>query len=361
MQHVKSLDGIRGLAVSLVVLFHFGILPSGWIGVQIFFVLSGYLITSILLRAKERPLGEYLGRFYWRRSLRIFPLYFVFLAVAAIVYSEAGKPRSFDVDWPYLLTYTTNFGRLRSTDVGPTFVHLWSLAIEEQFYLLWPLLVYLLPLVTFKRIVVALLFLSPLARLGLYFAFRGQDADWIGRNIYCLPISQFDAFAAGAAIVLWRLQELKCAPRLLAFALLVTAICGAAVLVHEHLVYRAAMKWTFGYSMFLMPASGFVWGYSLLNLLSVALIICALQRLLALRLLESPPLVRVGTISYGIYVYHLPILLVANSLLISRAAIFFLYCSAVLIISEISFRFLEAPFLRLKEKKIPLRILQNEY
>src|SRR5882762_5338939 len=62
MQYVKSLDGIRGLAVSLVVLFHFGLFPAGWVGVQIFFVLSGYLITNILLSEKGRPLSGYVGR-----------------------------------------------------------------------------------------------------------------------------------------------------------------------------------------------------------------------------------------------------------------------------------------------------------
>jgi peptidoglycan/LPS O-acetylase OafA/YrhL len=350
MNHVKSLDGLRGVAVSLVVLFHFGLFPAGWVGVQIFFVLSGYLITGILLRTKEEPIGDYLGRFYWRRSLRIFPLYFVFLAAALAVYVATGEPKSFGVDWSYLVTYTANFGRLRSTDVGPDFIHLWSLAVEEQFYLLWPILVYFLPLATFKRAVILILTLSPLVRAGLYFAFQGHDADWIGRNIYCLPFSQFDAFASGAAIVLWRLQELKNAGHWFCIALSVTAICGAAVLGHEHLVYKDAMKWTFGYSMFLMPVGGFVWGYSLLNLLSAAIMVCALQRLPALRLLEFPPLVRVGSVSYGVYVYHLPLLLLIEKLSIPRATMFFLYCAVTLVASEISFRFLETPFLRLKER-----------
>src|SRR6267154_625078 len=101
MQYVKSLDGIRGLAVSLVVLFHFGLFPAGWVGVQIFFVLSGYLITSILLLEKARPFAEYVGRFYWRRSLRIFPLYFAFLAVVLATYVAIGKPESFAADWPF--------------------------------------------------------------------------------------------------------------------------------------------------------------------------------------------------------------------------------------------------------------------
>lgn len=80
LPYVPALDGLRGIAIILVLALHYSLLPCGWIGVQIFFVLSGYLITKILLQEKTRPLGEYLKRFYVRRSLRIFPLYFFFFA-----------------------------------------------------------------------------------------------------------------------------------------------------------------------------------------------------------------------------------------------------------------------------------------
>ena len=304
------------------------------------------------MRKKEKPLAEYLCQFYWRRSLRIFPLYFVFLAVSCAVYLATRQPNSFSADWPYLVSYTTNFGRLRTIDVGPAFVHLWSLAAEEQFYLLWPLLVWFLPLATFKRIALTILAFTPLIRLSLYLFFRhlGHDTEWMGRNIYCLPISQFDAFASGAAIVLWRLQDLRYAGRWLCAILAVTAICGAAVLAHEHLLYKAAMKWSFGYSMYLMPAFGFVWGYSLLNLLSMIVIVVALQRLPVSRFLELKPIVRVGTISYGIYVYHVPVLLLIKPLAVPGLSMFAFYCATVIVISEISYRYLETPFLLLKEK-----------
>jgi peptidoglycan/LPS O-acetylase OafA/YrhL len=78
MERIKSLDGIRAVAVFLVLLFHVGLFPAGWVGVQVFFVLSGYLISDILLRERELPFPEYLVRFYWRRSLRILPLYLFF-------------------------------------------------------------------------------------------------------------------------------------------------------------------------------------------------------------------------------------------------------------------------------------------
>jgi peptidoglycan/LPS O-acetylase OafA/YrhL len=348
MKHVKSLDGLRGIAVSLVVAFHFGIFAPGWVGVQIFFVLSGYLITSILLREKDRPFGEYAGRFYWRRSLRILPLYFVYLAACCAAYIITGAPKSFSADWPFLATYTANFARLRESDIGPAFVHLWSLAVEEQFYFLWPLLAYFLPFALFRRAVIALLLVCPFIRLGLYFIFQGYDLDWIGRNIYCLPISQFDAFAAGAAIVLWRLDRLRNAGYWLIAGIVLLGACGFAVLLHDHYFYRSAAKAGLGYSMYLLSCWGFVWGYSLLNLVSVLGIICALQS--KLKLLENFALVRVGKISYGVYVYHVPIGLLLHTAEFSKPLELALQLSLILAVSALSFRFIETPFLRLKDR-----------
>jgi peptidoglycan/LPS O-acetylase OafA/YrhL len=348
MQHIKSLDGIRGVAVLLVVLFHGGLIPFGWVGVQLFFALSGYLITKILTQEADRPIVEYFGHFFWRRALRIFPLYFFFLALAATSYVFTTKPTSFGADWPYLLTYTTNFGRLRSTDVGLEFIHLWSLAVEEQFYLFWPLLVYFLPLAMFKRVTMGIIVLTPLVRLLLYFCLLGHDPDWVGRAIYCLPISQMDAFASGAAISLWRLEVLKISKRLLFLAFIVAGFSGGAILAYEHSAYRAAVKWSFGYLMYLLPAYGFVWQYSLLNFLSALIIICAVQPGRLNKILAWNPVVRIGEISYGIYVYHLPLLLAIEGLRLPWTGTFALYCSTTLIASIASFRLLEAPFLRLK-------------
>jgi peptidoglycan/LPS O-acetylase OafA/YrhL len=350
MYHIKSLDGIRGIAVCLVAAFHFGLFPVGWVGVQIFFVLSGYLITTILLKEKETPLPSYLARFYWRRSLRIFPLYFVFLGVVAAAFYVTGKPAPFRVDWPFLATYTTNFARLRDADVGPQFIHLWSLAVEEQFYMIWPLVVYFLPAIAFKRLVVAILVGAPIARALLYVAFQGHNQEWIGRNVYCLPISQLDAFASGAAITLWRLQEIKHPTRWLWAVLALTSLCGAAVIAHQHLAYKAAIKGSFGYAMYLLQDYGFVWAYSLLNALSVTVIIVAMQpHLFIAKILQIRPVARIGEISYGVYVYHLPLLLGLSLIGLPKLWLFVTWAMATAIVSELSFRFFETPFLKLKD------------
>ena len=168
---VPALDGIRGIAVTLVALLHFGYLNGGWIGVQAFFVLSGFLITGILLADRDAPLRAYLRRFYWRRTLRIFPLYYGYLALLAVSYALRGVPAEFADDAGALFTYTYNF--TRATDFTPTpfFTHLWSLAVEEQFYLVWPFLVHALSRRALVALACALVAMAP--------AFRFALAQWL--------------------------------------------------------------------------------------------------------------------------------------------------------------------------------------
>jgi peptidoglycan/LPS O-acetylase OafA/YrhL len=340
MPHIKSLDGVRAVAVIPVVFFHLGMFPVGWIGVQIFFVLSGYLITGILLEAKGNAPTSYLARFYWRRSLRIFPLYLGFLSVAAFAFAT-----SFKQDWPWLLTYTANLARLRDTDLAAPFGHFWSLAVEEQFYLVWPFVVYFTPVSGLRRLVLALLVLAPMGRLAIYLAFAGEPADWLGRTIYGLPTSQADAFAAGAMLVLFKIRHTR--PWFVG-SLFTTLAVGAAVIAHQHLAYHSAIKWSFGYTMFLLQDGGIVWGYSLLNLTAAFGIAAAIAH--GPRLLQLPTIARLGVISYGIYVYHRPLLIVMERLGLQRTVLVPLYLMATYAIAELSFRCFESPFLRLKDK-----------
>jgi peptidoglycan/LPS O-acetylase OafA/YrhL len=361
MQYVSSLDGTRGIAVLLVMLFHFGYFPAGWIGVQIFFVLSGYLITSILTEDKNKSLPAFIGRFYWRRLLRIFPLYYGFLVVAALAYTLYRVPVSFSSDWPWLFTYTANFARMRDSDVGAPFVHLWSLAVEEQFYLVWPFLVYFLRPATFRKVIVGILLLSPVIRLALFQGALslGSDEEYAGKAAYVLPFTQFDAFAAGAAISLWNLREMRNASYRFLGALLLAAAAGLAVLVAGHFWGRGASIASLGYSPYLISGHGYVWGYSLINLLSALGIICALQGAGVARCLNVKPLVWVGKISYGIYVYHLPLLLIGIALLShlqivpdggGRLVFFIVWVAVVLLVSAASFYWFEVLFLRLKDR-----------
>ena len=154
---IAGLDGLRAVAFLIVFFFHTRNLPVGWMGVQLFFVLSGFLITDILLRMKEQlPRREFFVKFYGRRFLRIFPLYYFYLALlAAFIFllpaldlqalnTELGK-RFLNHIWVAALYMYDFFHASALFERSRFFTHLWSLSVEEQFYLLWPLLIFLTP------------------------------------------------------------------------------------------------------------------------------------------------------------------------------------------------------------------------
>lgn len=361
MQHIKALDGVRAIAVGLVMLFHFGYLAAGWVGVQVFFVLSGYLITGILLQTRSKSFTGYIATFYWNRSLRILPLLYAFILISALAYILFGVPATFKSDWLWLITFSANFARMRPEDLGFTFVHIWSLAVEQQFYIVWPLLVFFVPPKIFRVVVIAILAITPLVRLAMFefLTYRGFGEQFAGKAVYVLPVAQFDAFAAGAAIPLWGLTRLPHAGRWFLSAVAIAAVVGFAVLVSEYFRGHGAFIASFGYSMYLLPGYGFVWGYSLLNVLFVLGLVCALQGVWPSRVLQTRCFVWMGKISYGIYVYHLPLLILSGFLLAKlgvdvygplRPLYFLAWVVTVGIVSDQSFRWLETPFLKLKKR-----------
>ena len=356
----KSLDGIRGLAILLVIFFHYGYFAPGWIGVQLFFTLSGYLITSILLQSRNRSAAEYFGTFYWHRALRILPVVYLLLLICTVVYVFSSQPSSLFPDWPWILSFAGNFARMREMDLGPPFVHLWSLAVEQQFYFIWPILIFFLPLKWFRNTVFAVLILTPLIRYLLfqYFLYVGNDAAFAGKAAYVLPFAQFDAFAAGAAIPLWSLDRLAKPAKWFSLSLALAAAGGFITLFSSYLAGRGVFLESFGYAMFLVQDYGYVWGYSLLNVLSMLGIICVLQQVAPTRVLAHKSLAGLGRISYGVYVYHLPMLLLGNYLLerlniknvgMIRPVYFLLWVAAVIAISNCSYRFFELPILKFKD------------
>ncbi len=243
-RHIASLDGLRGIAVFLVFLHHYyvrrpgdpvTVLSSlGWVGVDIFFVLSGFLITGILFDTLEIPHSMRL--FFARRALRLFPIYFVMVGLALLL----AKPLQMPLSWQdipffaYGANFCTLFGITPSFGPNLQFRHLWSLAVEEQFYLLWAPLVFLL--VQRKRIMMAcaagiamaiglraagVFFLTPLAVYqGLFtrmdsllcgallaMALRGEHGDtWMNRT---LLIRTFVAGVAIAAICFFLSRSLS--------------------------------------------------------------------------------------------------------------------------------------------------------
>ena len=334
-----------------------GLLPFGWIGVQLFFVLSGFLITRILVETRSLPAGAYFKRFYWRRTLRIFPLYYAFLAVAAVVFAVSGSPEGFDQDWQYLVTYTHNLARLQSGDVH-TFVHFWSLAVEEQFYLVWPVLIFLLSPSALRKTALAILVAVPLLRWlagDMADSADGVTAHYAERVVYSLPFSHFDAFAIGALVATCPLQWIRNRRSALLGGL---AIIGAVGCVHVVILHlQGGVFWPhFGYPHYLGPNAQYVWGFTLLNIVAGLAVLCCRDGNAMGSWLEHRSLVYVGKISYGVYVFHVPIIelvsrwLPIDSGLLGRVASMVACCVLTLLIAVLSFELFEKPIMRWKGK-----------
>ena len=201
---IPSLDGLRAISIALVILAHLGgtrnfpfatdsgrfDLNLGVLGVRVFFVISGFLITGLLLEEKAKTGAISLKYFYLRRTFRIFPPFYVFLAVVLALTLTAllTIPLS---EFVYAATYTMNFVMNRGWYLG----HLWSLAVEEQFYLLWPFLLVSLGVPMAMRWALAVVVLSPLVRIGVTYLFPSQMAG-IGSTFYTIA----DPLAVGCCL-----------------------------------------------------------------------------------------------------------------------------------------------------------------
>ena len=324
--HLPRLDGLRALAVFSVILFHAEYFQAGWIGVQVFFVLSGFLITRILVAAKDKSvplseagalgaIGEFFCRFYWRRTLRIFPLYFFFLLVLTAAFSFTRWPAHFSDASPWLFSYTFNFARLApDRPYTPAFGHLWSLAVEEQFYLLWPAAVWFLPMQKLRRVVIAMILVAPILRMGAAQLLAGWTPDRtlvsIGTGVYSLLSSHLDAFGLGAGLAIgFPLLTLRPLQKWLASLL---ALLLAGLLVLFSLRNAGLIGWSsLGYPHALAWHHQYVWGYTLVNFAAawfISLLIAPVAPGSVLEWFEKPVPAYFGRISYGIYIWHAPVL-----------------------------------------------------
>jgi peptidoglycan/LPS O-acetylase OafA/YrhL len=195
--HLEQLDGLRGLAVLAVVASHFTTAPGacygGWLGVCLFFVLSGFLITRILLTQRARVEAganrrRALGVFYGRRALRIFPIYYLTLAVML----AAGVPSAWRVRW-WLGTYTYNF-YVAAVEWHNAFGHFWSLCVEEQFYLVWPFLILFCPRRGLLPALTGVCLLGPVWRLACL------AYGTTGIPLYVLPFTCLDCLGMGSLL-----------------------------------------------------------------------------------------------------------------------------------------------------------------
>jgi len=368
--HMPVMDGWRGGAILVVVLHNAGavlyggatlpvaiahiVLTSGWVGVQLFFVLSGFLITGILLDSQKHP--AYFKNFYIRRTLRIFPLYYGFLAITLLVVPAVSGPSAWaestraDGLWYWL--YLSNWTPLLESGVNGL-QHLWSLGAEEQFYLVWPALV-LVSGRRFPLVALGIVFAAPAIRIGMFVA--GFDLDYM----YQFTVARADAFAVGALMAVtvrrpdWtRVVWLR---RRVLFAGVSAGLTVVLVLSRGFAQYSPPVLLV-GQSLIC------IWfGLAMLSSLSPH---GRIERGIA-SLLTSVWLRGLGKYSYAIYVLHFPL----HALMRSRVASFvqdagpgtqlamtFGYASAVLAASTAmalaSWHLYEKHFLALKSRWAP--------
>jgi peptidoglycan/LPS O-acetylase OafA/YrhL len=279
-----SLDGLRGVAILLVVLNHHGYLNLGWMGVDLFFVLSGYLITSILRRQRREPL--YWTTFWLKRATRILPP-LVMLLIATVLLS----PQLSLWQMPaYLLSLGDVMAYIRpSADILQP---LWSLAVEEHFYIVWPIALRLLPVRNLVTGLVSLIILEPLVRAAMSMVIH----QW--QLVYYLTPFRLDGLALGSLLAI-AYESQRATQFITKWSALATLLgmftLGAFRLVLGHRftrddptpVYNAVC-----YALVAYIATFFV-----------AFLVGSPQSIIS-RCLSWKPIVFIGTISYGLYLYQ---------------------------------------------------------
>lgn len=339
MKYYKELDGLRFFAVLLVIISHWfpkshfiNITPNGDIGVSIFFVLSGFLISSILFRYKEKikngdsTTGEAIKTFFIRRSLRIFPIYYLLVIFLFIYGYPAVKENIF-----YFLSYTFNILVFQEQHFFGTVGHFWTLSVEEQYYLIWPFLLFLVPRKNIKGIILILILFSMISQYIM-----DSRTDYY----LTLTFNAFDGFGLGSLLAYYKLYQMKS----LGFLrnILIGLVVGMSVL--------------FIFEINLFSIRTFI------SCLTVILLIFvtneAYSKNVLNKLFRNSLLMYIGKISYGVYLFHtfIPGLMdnfyptSLKSLPAANYLIFFFNFVVLLVISTISWYLIESPINNLKKR-----------
>jgi peptidoglycan/LPS O-acetylase OafA/YrhL len=325
-----SLNWIRAIAILAVVIYHLSsqLIPGGWAGVDVFFVLSGYLITRLLSEELASSGHIALRRFYIRRLLRLTPA-FACLLLAELVFlllSSQSKTAGIEA-WAMSATYLMNWNRAFAWFPQGSLGHTWSLAMEEQFYLVWPatlLFVYRRrPLVWIASAIVVVV------AWRIVLVFHGADPE----RTYNGFDTHADALLVGCGLAFLPIGD---APGRLAQRFVGIPIIGmAVVLMSFH--HRTILTQTVG--------------LSLAAVISAWLVVAAMQPGRFRTVLSLKPLEYTGRISYGRYLWHYPILLIGTPYV--PHAVRVLLVIAAYPVAAASFHFVEKPFLRLKARFEP--------
>lgn len=390
LQYIPAFDGVRGVFCVLVITHHWvmpflkGPFSFLWWILQMFFILSGFLITRILLNDKQRfDFKGYAKRFYTRRAYRIFPLYFFYLFLVGgllllVGLTEAGAANKdviyFKENWIYLFTYTYNFteiiNHLRGLEFipAPLFSHLWSLSIEEQFYMVLPIVIYFISYNNLKRLIIGLIIAGPIIRYIAYQSLASFDPDphWLGLIAVRNSIFQMDTLAYGMAIAVFDFDFIK-RPMVWLLSLLgiwvaMAFVCAIAMVnAGEFTTIRNAMQ----EYLFITKYYNYVTYFTLTNIMAAAFILAIVRGTVVVKLFENKFFCFLGKISYGMYVYHYFVMLIAAGLIHAmvgshtkyignfpaEVAMYIFYMSLLILVAHLSFKYFESYFLNIKEKK----------
>ncbi|HWD74756.1 MAG TPA: acyltransferase family protein [Solirubrobacteraceae bacterium] len=365
LQHFAGLDGLRGIAVVAVILYHGGVswAPGGFLGVELFFVLSGFLITSLLVAEWTRSSTIGLRAFWARRARRLLPALFVLVLVIGVYYALGGAAKAIpnlENDGISTLLYVNNWHQIAtgtnyfaaSGPISPL-QHTWSLAIEEQFYVVWPLFVLaLLGLgrargASGRRSLQILLGLSVAGAIAsaaeaamLFDGGHGLDRVYYGTDTRATGLLLGASLALGVTI---RRRWPKPAPRLaLGWSdrrlLGAAALAAVGALVAGVGLVRGSDGWVYPYGLLALDGAAAI----------VILAVVATPGAPVARLLSLAPLRGLGTISYGLYLWHFPLFLWLDesSTGTTGTALLGLRLSATLAVSLLSYWLVEQPIRR---------------
>ncbi len=349
MKHVKQIDGLRFIAVFLVLIEHFATsvgkhFEAGFYGVDLFFTISGFLITGILINAKE-PFFTAYKKFLGRRTLRIFPLYYAVVFVLYIMHHPTVQ--QYIVNF---LTYTYNYAWVAYNIPGNSAAHFWSLSVEEQFYLFWPLLMLLLRQ---NKNALQILFVTLLLICAAQFCFhifpkiQPYNVSGLFPRAYSLVMGGMGAFLIQQGKLPYKLLENKIIEILVFITLVAT----------------------------LLISKGGDIQYIICPVCSLFIVLKASHKGFTVKgfdnFLNNSKIIYIGTISYGIYIFHYPLgdyltqyifdpvwnkinfaalgklnALKYNSWIIKLP----LYTLASIVLAHFSFNYFEKPILKLKDK-----------
>lgn len=357
--------------MTMVIAQHCGLMPFGWTGVWLFFVISGYVITRNFIHEAPTDIWSSLGQFFRRRFFRIVPVYLLYLLIViALSYALIGEV-SFQ-SLPYLLSFTFNWYMVANITDSMTYIpmtqHLWTISVEEQFYLVFPFLFLFSSRRNFLWLLIAFIAAGPLVRLVYEHASGLTEVEPLRAafGVYAASICHFDAFLIGALIA--RLEPELRSRNGIGPLILKAAIACAALYVMAYIFINRQNGAT-GLDQFRNIISGIYYGqgreiigYSVINFVAAALIVNVLVGNRYFQWLGNSTLTGVGRVSYGGYLFHVLVLHLAynysflgpeagEALSIPQRLVLFAVVLPVTIgIAYVSFNWFESPISRWSRK-----------